>query len=365
LAVRHAAETPAKMARLRNASRRRLLAASIGLSMPLVRVAAAQPGSLIFAAQGGLFRNLYEPAIVQPFRRAHPDNEVLYHVVPSGGDALSLLRQQRERPQIDVVLLDLAPARVASDEGLLEKLPAASMPVLADLAPGASFPGIDGVALFTEPLVLLYDAAQMRPPISWTVLWDGTEDRALALSAPPDPAAVAFVLVAAKLFGGGGDRRSIRDGIAAIAQLAPRVIAWDPAPDVYRWIGEGGARLGVGWNMPAQVEANRTRGRLGAVFPGDGTISRVTVVCLVKGTRQPVAARAFIAWLLGADAQKTMVERMFLGPVNTKARYREAALSRTANTPSRAAHEIPVDWVSVAAMGGDIVRLWREIVPGA
>ena len=347
------------------ATRRRLLTASIGLAMPNIRAAEAAPRSITFAAYGGLFQELYEPGIVQPFGRAHRDIGVLYYALPSAAQSLALLRRQRDLPEIDVVLLDLAAARTATEEGLLEPISAASMPVLGELAPSTVFPGVAGPALFTEPLVMLFDAANARPEANWKALWSTTEKRSIAIAAPPDAAGIAFAVVAGRLFGGGNEMRALQDGITAISELARQVATWDPSPDVYRYLGEGNARLGVGWNMPAQIWSDRLNGRLGVVFPAEGTLSRVITVNLVKGSRQPEAARQFITWLLGAEAQRTMVETMFLGPVNARTKYMEGALQRTANTPERVAHAMPVDWVAVGAMREAIVRRWREVISGA
>jgi putative spermidine/putrescine transport system substrate-binding protein len=347
------------------ASRRRLLTASISLALSGVRPAFAARRSLTFAAYGGLFQELYEPAVVDSFGGTHADTDVFYYAVPTSSQALATLRRQRERPEIDVVLLDLPSARTATDEGLLEPLVPASMPVLADLAPSATFPGIAGRALFTEPLVLLFDAAKMPPPPSWKTLWSGLDDRSIAIPAPPDPVGIAFTIVAGRLFGGGNDQHAIADGIVAINELQRQVLSWNPSPDVYHMVGEGNAQLGVGWNMLAQVFSDRMNGRLGVAFPEEGTISRVTTVNLVKGSRQPDAARQLIAHLLGADAQRTMVEQMYLGPVNSRARYLESALLRTANTQERASRAMPVDWVSVAAVHDEILRRWREVIPGS
>jgi putative spermidine/putrescine transport system substrate-binding protein len=345
------------------ATRRRLLTASAGLGIPFLRPAAAARTSVTFAAFGGLFQELYEPAVVEPFGQSRTATPAFYFPVGSSTQALATLRRQRDQPELDVVLLDLASARTATDEGLLEQLPAASMPVLADLTPAATFAGIFGRALFTEPLVLLFDTARVRPPASWKILWSLLDERSVAIPAPPDPVGVAFTVVAGRLFGGGNELRSAADGITAIDELARGVATWDPSPEVYHFIGEGNAKLGVGWNMPAQVYSDRMGGRLGVAFPVEGTISRVVTVNLVKGGPRPDAARAFIAYLLGAEAQKIMVERMFLGPVNARARYSEGALSRTANTPDRAARAMPVDWVSVDAIREDIIRRWRVINP--
>jgi putative spermidine/putrescine transport system substrate-binding protein len=344
-------------------TRRLLLTASIS---PLIRPAAAAPRrSLTFAAFGGLFQELYEPAIVEPYGHARGETEVFYFPVRSSSQTLATLRRQRDQPELDVVLLDLASARAATDEGLLEPMTPGSMPVLADLAPAATFPGVAGRALYTEPLVMLFDAARVRPPASWKILWGGLDERSIAMPAPPDSVGIAFTIVAGRLFGGGNEKQVAENGVTAINELARGVVTWDPAPDIYHFVGDGNAKLGVGWNMPAQVYSDVMGGRLGVAFPAEGTISRVTTIGLVKGAPQPDAARAFIAYLLGADAQKIMVERMFLGPVNARARYIEGALQRTANTPERAARAMPIDWLSVNTMREDIIRRWRAIVPGA
>jgi putative spermidine/putrescine transport system substrate-binding protein len=340
------------------ATRRRLLTASIGLAMPAVRSVHAAPKNVTFAAYGGLFQDLYEPAVVQPFAGAHHDIGVLYYALPSAAQTLALLRRQRDQPDIDVVLLDLTAARTATAEGLLEPV---SMPVLSELAPDMVFPGVAGPALFTEPLVLLFDAAHARPEQTWKALWNTTESRSIAIAAPPDNAGIAFAVVAARLFGGGNEVHVLDAGITAIGELARKVVTWDPSPDVDRYVGEGNAKLGVGWNMAAQIWSDRLGGRLGVAFPMEGTVSRIITVNLVKGSRQPEAARQFKTWLLGADAQRTMVETMFLGPVNAKAKYMEGALLRTANTPERAAHAMPVDWVAVGAMREAIERRWHKV----
>lgn len=336
-------------------TRRRLLAASIGLAMPHIALAQS---SITFGAYGGLLRELYEPAIVAPYR----DAGVNYLALPSASAALDRLRRQREAPDIDVVLLDAAAAHTATREALVE--PLTGMKVLGELAPGMRLPGIAGPALFTEPLVLLFDAAHVRPEPNWKALWGQTASHPLAIAAPPDAAGIAFTLIAARLFGGGNATRAIDDGITAIGELARQAVSWNPSPDVYRCIGEGDAGLGVGWNMASQIWSDRTGGRLGVMFPAEGTLSRVTTVNLVKHSRQPEAARQFIAWLLGAEAQQTMVETMFLGPVNAHARYAAGALQRTANTPQRVTSAMAVDWVAVAAMRDAIVQRWSDLVPG-
>lgn len=345
-------------------TRRRLLAASAGLAVPrAVKAQGGQKRSLTFAAPGGLFQELYEPLVVDIFSSRSTTGGVFWQPMSANAQALAVLRRQRERPEVDVVLLELAAARLAVDEGLVEPLTAAVLPVLAELAPVALVPGLAGPVLFTEPLVLLYDAARSKPPVFWKSLWGWVDERSLAIPAPPDPVGIAFTIATARLFGAGGEsKQTLVAAVNAIADLGRRTVSWDPRPDVYHVIGEGSARMGVGWNMPAQVFSDRMGGRLGVVFPDEGTLSRVVTVNLVKGAPRPDEAKRFIAWLLSIEAQKTMVERMYLGPVNARGRYADAALRRTANTPARAARTMNVDWDAVNAAQDAILRYWRDTV---
>ena len=139
------------------------------------------------------------------------------------------------------------------------------------------------------------------PPPAWKTLWSGLDDRSIAIPAPPNSVGIAFSVVAGKLFGGGNEQHAVADGIVAINELQRQVLSWSPSPDVYHMVGEGNALLGVGWNMPAKVFRPHERASLGVAFPEEGTISRVTTVNLVKGSRQPEAARQLIAHLLSAD----------------------------------------------------------------
>jgi len=218
-------------------SRRRLLTASM-LSMPALRTAVAARRSLTFAGFGGLFQEIYEPAILDPFtQQSRGDISVFYQAAPSSAQSLATLRRQRERPEIDVVLLDLPNARIATEEGLVEPLAPGPMPVLAELAPSAKLPGIAGPALFTEPLVILFDAATMRPPPSWKSLWSGFDERSIAIPAPPESVGIAFTIVAGRIFSSGNEQQVAEDGITAINELSPHILTWDPRPDVYHVVG--------------------------------------------------------------------------------------------------------------------------------
>ncbi len=343
-------------------TRRRLLTLplAVPLAMPFIRRARAAR-SITFAAYSGIFQQNYEPVVIDAFRHAHPDIEVVYYPITNSAEALGLVRAQRAAPQIDVVIMDVSVAKTGTTEGLFETIAPDSMPVLSELTPKAFTPGVAGPAVMFDNFSMLYAPPRVKPaPTSWKALWDPAYDGKIAITAPPDIVGISFTIIANKVFGGGDYRTSVEEGIKAIATMAPRVLTWDPKPDAYTFVIEGSADLAVGWNARGQTYARQSNGRLGVAIPDEGSLFQVNTINLVKGSRDPDAARALIAWTLGAEAQKAFTERMFYGPVNTTAKVAPEALARTAATPERLERMIDVDWLAISPIRDAITTQWRR-----
>ncbi|HEY0421022.1 MAG TPA: extracellular solute-binding protein, partial [Acetobacteraceae bacterium] len=183
----------------------------------------------------------------------------------------------------------------------------------------------------------------------------------IAIPGVPDIVGLSFLMMANKAFGG-EDYRKLDRGFEAVGNLAPAVLSWDPKPDAYTFIINGTASLGVGWNARGQIYSAGSEGKLAVALPDEGSLFQINVLGLVRGTKQPEAARAFIAYALGAEAQKSFTERMFYAPVNTRAQISQEAMARTAATPDRQARMLDVDWLEVAKFREAVTEQWRRKV---
>jgi putative spermidine/putrescine transport system substrate-binding protein len=346
-------------------TRRGLLAGGIGtaLAAPFVRPARAVEGSVTFAGYAGIFQENYQAAVIEPFMRANPGIKVVYYSMGNSAQVLGNLRAQKAAPQVDVAMMDVSVAKAGSDEGLFEKLDRTAMPVLNELSPRAFTPGVDGAAVTFDNLVLLYSPERVKPaPTSWKVLWDPQYKDQIAINGVPDIVGVSFLLMANKIFGGDDYRKSTEKGIAAVAKMAPGVLSWDPKPDPYAFIINGTSSLGVGWNARGQLYSAQSGGKLAAVLPEEGSLFQINTMSVVRGAQQPEAARIFMSYALGAEAQKSFTERMFYAPVNLKAQIGEAAMAKTAATPERQAKMLDIDWLEVAKIRDGITEQWRRRV---
>jgi putative spermidine/putrescine transport system substrate-binding protein len=343
-------------------ARRNLIGSAAGLAAAslFARVPDGGRRTITLCAFGGVFEEAYRESVVEPFMRAHPDISVRYYGVPHSAQMLGALRAQRSAPQIDVCLIDIQSAGIATDEGLLTPLDVRSVPQIAQLEHRASVPGVAGPAAMFDHLVLLYSPAVFPiPPDSWSVLWDASHAGQIAIQRPPNVVGVAFTLIANFMAGVEDYAGSYERGIASVARMAPNVLNWDPKPDPYSFIVNGSATLGVGWNARAQLYASRSPDRIAVALPREGTVPYMNVITQVRNSPRPVAARRFIEYALGRRAQSAFAERMFYAPAHAAAEVGARAAGRMA-TAEQLAGMLPVDWLKVARIRDPLSREWRR-----
>ncbi len=336
-----------------------LLAAA--LAAPSIRRASAQERTVTLALYSGVFQESYQAAVIEPFTRAHPGIRVSAYPMPNSAQTLGTLRAQKASPQVDVAIMDVGVARAGTDEGLLAPMTPEQIPALSQLGERAFTAGVNGAAVTYDSLALLFAPDKVKPaPSSWKVLWDPAYKGRIAILGAPDLVGIAFTLVADKLFGGTDYRTSLDKGIAAISDLSPSVLTWDPRPDPYSFITGGTADLGVGWNARGQLYSQQSGGKLAVAQPDEGSVFQVNAMTLVKRAPQTEAARIFIDYALGVEAQKAFTEKMFYAPTNPHAQVAPEALARTVASPARMEKMLQVDWLEVAKVRDKLNEQWRR-----
>lgn len=343
---------------------RRTLLSGIAISASLLSGAAcAQQKTVTLVAYSGLFQDRYIAAVVEPFMKANPDIKVVYASAPNSAQMLGSLRAQKAAPQADVVILDIAVSKAATDEQLFEKLDEKTIPNLADLFPAARSPDIAGAAVTFDNLVLIYNTdAHKQAPTSLKALEDKANQGKVVVPGFPDIQGLSLLMILDKVNGGAGLANRFEKGIEAMAPIAPNVQTWDPKPDVYAPVINGQATIGIGWNARSQVNADTSGGKLKSVIPSEGSIFQINTINLVKGAPSADAAQKFINYALGQEAQKAFTEAMFYGPTNAKAQIAEAAAARTA--VKFMDKMIPTDWIAVAKVRDAVGEQWRRrVVP--
>ncbi len=342
-------------------SRRTAIAAALAAmsSAP----ALAQQTTLTFAGYTGLFQDLYTKAVIEPFMKANPDIKVVYFAPGNSAVILGALRAQKAAPQIDVAMMDISIAKAGSDEGLFDPIDEKVTPHVKDLHPQALMPGSNLAGMTFDSLVLVYDKTKFKePPKSWRALWDPALDRKVALAAAPDILGIALTVILEKMAGGTDWNHNLDKGIKEMETLAPRVLTWDPKPDLWNMIMAQQSAISVGYNARSQVFSEQPGSVLQATIPDEGTLFQINAVTLVKNAPQAAAARKFVDYMLSPVAQKTFAELMFYGPTNKTVQLDPAAAKRI--SPSDMSKVVNVDWLELAKIREKVTQDWRrKVIP--
>lgn len=342
--------------------RRRFTASLLAAPAVLSRSARAATPPIAVAGFAGRFQAGFDAHVLGAFRKSHPDIPVNFYPFGNSIQIWGLLHGQAQAPKIDVALLEAGVAIAATGDTVLEKLDAATVPVIDDLIPGARIPKAAGVGLMLDSLALMYNTNQLDvEPAGWRDFWDPDIVKRIAIVTPPDPLALALSAMAGRLYGPNIDfLRGLEVGITALSHLLPRIALWDPYPDIYTALAYGDAAAGAVWNASARYQMAQTPGHLAAIVPDDGTLCRITTVNLVKHGPSPDGARVLINWLLGPEGQKLLAETMYFAPVNPKADIAPEALAKAGAGTDTVARRFDVDWYVLDSIREQMPAVWRK-----
>jgi putative spermidine/putrescine transport system substrate-binding protein len=337
------------------------------LAAPSIARAQAPRGAITLMSYAGIFQDNYTRTVVEPFQRAFPDVKVAYAPGGTSAQMVGSVRAQKADPQVDVAIMDVTTSSIGNAEGLFDRLTPAEAPSLAELYPEARAVGGEfGPAVTFDHLVLVFDAQNLKPPITKLAdLWRPDLKGLVALAAPPNIQGLALTAMVEKMEG--GDYRTSIDGaVKKLRELAPSVQTFEPNPDGYSLILNGVVKVATGWNARAQLYSDETKGRLGALLPPEGSVFQINTINVTAGSKNRAAAVAFANYALSQQAQKAFTERMFYAPTNGKAAIDPAALARTAASPENRARMIGVDWTDIVKVRDQWNNRWRrEIISAA
>ncbi len=323
--------------------------------------AIAQQKTVTLMAYSGIFQERYTKAVIEPFMKANPDIKVEFFGMPNSAQMLGTLRAQKAAPQADVVIMDVSVSKAGTDEGLFTKIDEKNVPAVAELYPSARIPDVAGVAVTFDNLVLIYNTdAVKEAPKSWFDLADKKYVGKVAFNGMPDIQGLALVLILDKARGGTSYLTNVDKGIAAVGEIAPNVLTWEPKPESYPVIIAGQASLGAAWNARAQVNSDISGGKLKATLPAEGSVFQINTINLVANRPDADAAAKFVNYAIGTTAQKAFTEEMFYAPVNAKAQIADSAIDRTA--AKNMDKVVALDWIGLAKVRDQIMEQWRRKV---
>ncbi len=313
---------------------------------------------------------------------------VLYS--PHGRDQLTLLEQafEAERPDIDVRWLDMGSQEILDrvrfervnpqadvwfggpttifDQGIEDSLLQPYRPSWADrVGPGGIGPDDLYYPVYRTPAVIAYNSKVVRPeaaPRDWDEVLEPQWRGKVVIRDPMASGTMRAIwgLILIRSIRRTGDTAQGMDWLRRL-DASTRTYALNPAIlDAKLARAEGLVTL---WDLP-DILIGRSKGLpFGYTFPRSGTVVIDDAIALVRGSRHPEAAKAFIDYVGGVEAQLLAASQVFRLP----ARHDLPADRVPAWVAGVEAEMVvaPMDWGLLARRGAEWMGYWDRHVRGS
>lgn len=321
-------------------------------------------GTISLIGYADVWQNEYWDAVVKPFQEKYPNVKVQYQAKRSSADMLAAIQSEGSSPSTDVAIMDSSVAASGNEQGLFAKLNKSEIPNIAHVKKGILNTKGYGPVLQEDAVGLLYDTSKIKKkPTSWNVMWDPKYKQKVSVVAPPSGLGIDLTMITASMVGE-DFTKSIDKAVAKLQKLAPNVQTWAPLPDEYQSVITGQTELGMGQNARGQYYSDQSGGKLGIVFPKEGTVYQINTINLLKNAPHTAAAKAFINYALSAKAQKAFAEDLFYAPSVDNVKLPAKVADRVVKTDG-SIKIIPFDPVWLSTVRDNWTDRWkREIIGG-
>jgi putative spermidine/putrescine transport system substrate-binding protein len=338
--------------------------ATVGLAGLAAPAGAQADKTVYFLSWGGTVQTMLEKeGWADQFQK---DTGYTVRLVPKATSAeiVATAIAQKDKPQVDVVMCDLAAFQQGIEQGIFTKLEAKEVPNLAKMAEGAPI-GETGITTYADILSIIYhkEAFQRNgwaPPTKWADLFR-PELKGKVIVPPVSNTYGMYYLVELARENGGGVK-NIDPGFQALKKLAPSVVDWTTTfAKISDLLQQETALVAVfgnasGWEIVK-------RGVPADVLVPTPSYMSPTVAGIMKGAPNAEGARVFLNWLISEKVLKYRAERFGQSPMNREVKV-EGENAKRVLTGDELKKLIALDYDEVASRRSEWnARFQREVAP--
>jgi putative spermidine/putrescine transport system substrate-binding protein len=303
--------------------------------------------TLVVAAYGGSFEKGMKETIIPEFEKKY--NVKVTYVTGVSTDTLAKLQAQKDKPQIDVAIMDDGPQAQAKSFGLLAPLDTAKVTNLANIYNISKDSDNIGVGIGIVATGLSYDSKVFKEkgwaaPESWNDLGKPEYKGKLVLPSFSNTYGVHMLVMLAKA--NGGSEKNIEPGFTKLKEIAKNATTFDKTADVSNYFLQGETVISA-WSTSRTFTLKAKNFPIDFVYPKEGTVGMNAMASIVKNAPNPELANEFINFILGEDAQKTISKTVFFGPVNKNVKLDQDVASKVVYGEEQINKLLKIDWKTI------------------
>ncbi|MCW5770928.1 MAG: ABC transporter substrate-binding protein, partial [Rhodospirillaceae bacterium] len=333
--------------------------ATAGLAAAGMPRTAAAAGKLVVNTYGGRWEKFWRSSLVPGFTKATGIAPTID--VGLGKNFIANLRAAGvEKPPYSVLMVNENIASLVRAEGYFEPIPDAKVPNLANAYPNLKNAGNNGVRAIVSAIGIGYRKDLVKtPPKSWADLWTNPEFKGkIGLYKIGNTAAMLFLLMTAKIFGGSQD--AIDRAFVEIKKLLPFAQA-DWSGSLATLLTRGDVTVAM-VDFPEIVALKKKGVPVEMVVPTEGVVAFEQSFNILKHAPAKEDAYKYLNYVLDPAVQESMAAEFFTSPTNTKAKVGAALAPSIPIHGAKMASLVQFDWTKVNPQVPAITDRWdREM----
>ncbi|WP_449411293.1 ABC transporter substrate-binding protein [Methylobacterium komagatae] len=270
--------------------------------------------SLVVAGYSGSTETAIREKILPKFEK---ENGVkVTYVGGNSTDTLAKLLAQRDNQEYDVALIDDGPMSRAVSLGLCAPTPDIDR---SKLQPVANVFGDKASGLGIIATGLMYNTKVFKengwaPPTSWNDLKDPKYKGKIVMPPLNNGYGLLTVVMLARMNGGG--EAKVDPGFAAMRDVAPNILAFEPSPAKITELFQTGQALLAVWGSSRVQAFAETGFPVDFAYPKEGAPVVMTAICTVAKKALSPKAEAFMMMMLSPEVQAILADAGGFAPVN-------------------------------------------------
>jgi putative spermidine/putrescine transport system substrate-binding protein len=344
------------------ASRRQLLqgaATLVAAHLPFGRALAQGGKSIAATTPPGAWEASHRGILLPAFTKATGASVSLVGSQPL--DTLSKVIASKANPPFDVIMLDEGPYLAALPHDIFEKIPVDKVPNLKDVPTHLVDPRGLGVFVSGQIIGIAYNTDRIKQaPRSWNDLLKPEYKGRVGLASMGSTLTSAWMVEMARL--NGGSEENMEPAFQFVKKLLPNLAAVSTSPGALATLFQQG-QIDVAVHYNNNVGDLHAKGvPIALAQPESGWIHIKSAMHIVKNTRNPDLAAAYLNVALSPDVQTRMAaDPYFVVPVSTKATL-SPGLQSYAKTVGEIEKMKRVDWAKLNPRRGEYIeRFNREV----
>ena len=273
----------------------------------------ALAGELIVAGNGATVEALMKDEIFKKFNEKYPEVKLSY-VSGVSTDIVAKVTAQQGSPQIDVAVIEGGEQEAGRAKGLWETLDSSQIPNMSKVDETLKVNENSGVTVNFTPMGISYNAKLVREkglpvPESWNDLARPEMKGNITLTEMSSNFGRSATIMLA--YANGGSEKDMTAGFDKLKTIAGYMPTFAKTAAQLQQNLQNHTSVYTAWTMARSIVQKDQGVELEFVIPQEGANIVPNVASLVKGAKHPVAAKAFIDFLLTEDVQILYATKLY------------------------------------------------------